>query len=198
MFLIDLIVSFNIAKNSSTSSSPIIKNRIYKSPPASDYVSSSPRIQPVLRGASGGILGRWDDNPANDNLDSTGQPQPLDAGFSHAFGNSWLVMGGGTPNVCELELAKLKHDEHVKKFNKEHKDRLTKMCKDNLERANVKDCLKHLDRPAVIVENCVLDLSHVPDANGQQAFLKAMMAKLDHACPQIDIKPADDGKCKCT
>jgi len=162
----------------------------------SDISVDIPR-HPELRGNTGGILGRWDDNPANDNIDSHGKPQPLDINFSAAFGNSWLVPGGGTPNACELDLAKRKHDEHVKKFDEANRKKLVKLCTDNLERANVKDCLKHLDRPSVIIGNCVVDLEHVPDEPSQQQFLKAMMAKLDHACPHIDIKPADNRKCEC-
>jgi hypothetical protein len=152
----------------------------------SDISVDIPR-HPELKGNTCGILGLWNDDPKDDNIDSKGQPQPLDDGFSAAFGDSWLVPGSGLPSICEMDLARLAHEKHVKEFSKEHRERLRKMCQENLEQAELHSCLKDLGRPTHTIDDCVLDLSHIKDEDDQTAFLKAMVAKFIHDCPERKI-----------
>jgi len=145
---------------------------------------------PELKGNTGGIFGRWNDNPADDNIDANGKAQPLDAAFSHAFGNSWLVPGSALPSQCQMDLAKRLHEDHVRDFNaasnKAEKDRLTKLCKDNLDNQDVNRCLRILDKPPIKIENCVLDLAHITDKEQQNKFVQAMLTKFLHHCPNHD------------
>jgi hypothetical protein len=155
----------------------------------SDLQVDIPR-HPELRDNTCGILSRWNDNPADDNIDSKGQPQPLEPypQFSWNFGNSWLVPGGKLPTQCEIDLAKLASDDHVKNFPKEEAARLRKMCKENLEQAELLSCLKDMGRPAHAIDDCFLDISHIKDEDDQKAFLKAMVTKFIHACPERKIQ----------
>lgn len=48
---------------------------------------------PELKDNLHGLLGRWNDNPADDSIDANGKKQTLDNKFSWAFGDSWIVRG---------------------------------------------------------------------------------------------------------
>jgi len=128
-------------------------------------------------------LGRWNDDAKDDNLDAAGNPQPLDAEFSAAFGNSWLLPGEQLPTQEELDKAKAHHDEHVKSFDKEHWEHLKKMCKENVHHAEMEHCMKGLGRPHHLIEDCVLDLSHIIEEDKQHAYLQALVSHFHHHCP---------------
>jgi len=148
----------------------------------SDISINIPR-HPELKGNTGGVLGRWNDDPKDDNLDANGKPQPLVAEDSTAYGNSWLIPGEKLPTQAELDAAKAQHEAHVKSFDKEHWDHLKKICEDNLHHPEMKHCLKQLGRPAPLIDNCAMDLSHIIEEKDQQAFLKAMVEKFKARCP---------------
>jgi len=152
----------------------------------SDVSINIPR-HPELKGNTGGVLGRWNDNPADDNLDASGNSQALNAADSTAFGNSWLVVGEKLPTQAELDANKAQYDEHINTFNKEHWAHLTKMCQDNINTAEMKHCMKQLGRPAHLVDDCALDLSHIIEEADQHAYLSAKVEHFKQSCPHHQL-----------
>jgi len=152
----------------------------------SDVSINIPR-HPEFHGNTGGIFGRWNDNPADDNLDANGQAQTLVPGDSTAFGNTWLVPGSTLPTQAELDADKAQHEQHIATFNKEHWDHLIKMCTDNINTQEMKHCMKQLGRPGHLVDDCALDLSHIIEEADQQTYLKAKVASFQQQCPHHQL-----------
>jgi hypothetical protein len=151
----------------------------------SDVSVDIPR-HPELKGKTGGILGRWNDDPKDDNLDSQGKPQTVDAWFSHALGNSWIIASAGGPSQAEIEKQEKQHKEHINKIPAEVKVKITQLCRANLDTAQMRHCAKGIGRVAAAIDDCVVDLMHVKGEKEQKAFLKALVAKFAQECPNHD------------
>jgi hypothetical protein len=152
-----------------------------------DISISIPR-HPDLFNNTLGLLGRWNDNPADDNIDAAGNPQPLDFMWSVAFGNSWLLNPSQIPSQEDLDLTKKLHDQHVNTFNKEHWEHLKKMCKENMHHPEIHHCQKSLGHPKHEIDDCVIDLSHIITEVGQHEYLKVMLRKYKHHCPNHQLE----------
>jgi len=154
--------------------------------PISIYSDTSVDIprHPELRDNTGGILGKWNDNPNDDNLDPDGRPQALDDSFSWNFGNSWIIpSAGGPPSKVDLELHEKKHHDHLNSIPKLVKLRIARMCKANLDTKHMRHCAKGLGRIPNAIKDCIADLSYIKDLSAQKAFLKALVAKYVADCP---------------
>jgi len=151
---------------------------------------------PELKGQTGGVLGRWNGDPKDDNLDSQGKAQPLDAGFSHAFGDSWIIPSAGGPSPKETEDQKKKYEDHVKAITPEDRIKYDKLCRANLYTKQMHSCAKGTGRAAAAINDCIVDLSFIKDPKQQQEFLKAMVAKYASECPNHHkIKFHETPKC---
>jgi len=152
-----------------------------------DSTYSIPR-HPDLFNNTAGLLGRWNDNTGDDNIDANGKVQPLDFMWSVAYGDSWHVRPEGLPTQCELDLAKALHEQHLNTFNKEHWEHLKKMCESNLHHAEFHHCQKSVGHPPHLVEDCVIDLSHIIEEEHQHEYLRTMVAKYKRRCPHHEIE----------
>jgi len=103
--------------------------------------------------------------------------------WSVAFGDSWHVRPEGLPTQCEMDLAKELHEKHVNTFNKEHWAHLKKMCEANLHHAEFHHCQKHLGHLPHLVDDCVIDLSHIIEEEGQHEYLRTIVRRYKHHCP---------------
>jgi hypothetical protein len=149
----------------------------------SDVSINIPR-HPELKNNTFGILANFNDNPADDNLDANGKAQDLGGTYGNAvaYGNSFLVPGEKLPTQAALDEDKKHHEEHVNSFDKEHWEHLKKMCDANMNHGEMKHCMKHLGRPAHLLEDCAFDLSHIIEEEDQHAFLKAKVEHFKKEC----------------
>jgi hypothetical protein len=151
-----------------------------------DSTFSIPR-HPELFNNTKGLLGNWNDDKKDDNIDANGKAQPLDFMWSVAYGDSFLLKPEDAHTQADLDLAKKLHDQHVATFNKEHWEHLKKMCESNLHHEEIYHCQKWLGHPTHLVEDCVIDLSHIIDEEAQHKYLETMVSKYNHKCPHHSL-----------
>jgi hypothetical protein len=148
-----------------------------------DLSIDTPR-HPELKNHLHGLLGRWNDNPDDDSVDATGKKQPLDDGFSWAFGDSWIVPNTGrTPTAeCTRDEAQKDHDAHVEKVDPKIKEAAEKTCKEALGRPEFTDCARKLNRAVPMIKNCVVDLIFLHTDEARQKYIKQVIASFEDTC----------------
>jgi hypothetical protein len=137
-----------------------------------DLSIDTPR-HPELKDHIHGLLGRWNDKPDDDSVDANGVKQPLDEGFSWAFGDSWIVPGGRTKTPdCVRDDAVKNKDDHINKVDPKIKENAEKWCKEALENPELTACAKKLHRAVPLHKNCVIDLIFLDSDAARKKYLK--------------------------
>jgi len=159
-----------------------------------DLSIDTPR-HPELKGKMEGLLGRWNDDKADDGKDANGIIQPLDEGFSWAFGDSWIVPGGRTKTPeCVRDESIKNHKDKIDHVNPKIKEVSEKLCKDGLENPAFKACAKKLNRGVPQHRNCVIDLILLGSDKARKKYVDEITGSFLDTCKRRDAKDKQKDK----